>query len=143
MILFYFNSLCCINYYAMNQLSWYILVTHLKTYNSILSGKRYQEWKAKIKRVEIVSFILLIIFYTLYILTIATYDILIREYKDIEQILQSMLLSEIWLFYIILIVGEIVIYWQLTRTMKQNLNFHYNKNWKNFVVLLVITLVLF
>ena len=63
MILFYFNSLCCINYYAMNQLSWYILVTHLKTYNSILSGKKYQEWKAKIKRVEIVSFILLIIFF--------------------------------------------------------------------------------
>ena len=134
LILFKDQFVSPILYYAMNQLSWYVLVTHLKTYNLILSGKKYKEWKAKIKRIEKASFILLIIAYSVYILTIAAYDILIREYEDAEKILQNVLLCEISSFYFLLIITELLIYCQLSKVMKQNLNFHYSKNWKSFVV---------
>ena len=143
LILFKDQFVSPILYYAMNQLSWYVLVTHLKIYNLILSGKKYKEWKAKIKRIEITSFILLIIVYSVYILTIAAYDILIREYEDAEKILQNVLLCEISSFYFLLIITELLIYCQLSKVMKQNLNFHYSKNWKSFVVILLVNVTFF
>ena len=118
-----------------NQLSWYVLITHLKTYNLILSGSDYRECKSKIRRTEIISFVIVIVLSILYLISIIAYDVLIRIITA-EELLQEILQYEVVSFYFILVISELLIYFKLIKAMKQNLHFHYMKNKNRFLIIM-------
>ena len=109
----------------------------------ILSGSDFKECKGKIRWVEIASIVIVIILYLIYLISVISYDVFIRVFSEEEQLMQNILQYEMASFYFFLVFSELLIYFQLVKTMKQNLNFHYMKNKNKFLIIMVSNVFFF
>ena len=133
-------------YYAINQLSWYLLWVHLETYRQLAKGESYKSWKNKIKIKEAVWFFLIL---TFYFFAIAWSVILYFDSSINSAMSELSRVYSIYYFIILIIIeilfglNEIRLYFKITSTMKKTLNYYYLKTRNNLKVMTTVNTLFF
>ena len=130
-------------YYIINQLSSYMLIAHLDEYIKMRYDTSYEQWRKRLRKLEIKALIFAIIFQVLFILTIVGVD-LIFEYNKIDIHLKNSILYGIYaLISLTLATCEILLFIKGSKSMKKNLNYYYEKYKKGMACLAITNITWF
>ena len=133
-------------YYAINQLSWYLLSIHLETYRQIAQDKSYKNWKAVVLRKEIVWFSLIILFYSFAI--VWSVFLYLNSGTESNDSKSSRVYSTYYFIQLVVIeilfgLNEIRLYFKVTLTMKKTLNYYYLKTKNNLKRMAIVNTMFF
>ena len=104
-------------WYGLNQFAWLVLILHLSTYQMMIEGKSYSEWRNIIKRSEFKLFILMTIMLTLLLLVqILLYTL--KTTKVIDQDFAKMIINiEGLIITFSFTLSEYILYIKVTSTL--------------------------
>ena len=120
-------------YYAVNFLTGYLLIIHIKNLKNLRNGIEYSRWRETIRSIEIKAWIVLIISEFFYILLNTLLVVLSWSFELIKEQINRILSGQFWLISLILIVFQAVLYKRLASAMRSDLNFYFKQKWKGLV----------
>ena len=92
-------------FYVLNQLTWHILIEHLKSYREYINGESYRKWRKKVKWRETISLIAILV---AYILIVGNWSIVwYLSYKNDDKSFLNVIYCERIAIEIILALNEI------------------------------------
>ena len=133
-------------YYAINQLSWYLLWVHLETYRQLAKGENYISWREKIIVKEAIWFFLVLSFYFFAIVWSMILYISSNVNSDKSELSKD---YSVYYFITLIIIeflfglNEIRLYFKITSTMKKTLNYYYNQTKSNLKKLTIVNSIFF
>ena len=110
---------------SLTQFSWYILIQHIQIYGMMIYGRSFSDWKFKIKKIEKVGVLLLIIVNIAINLIITIIEVISFHFRN--DLLSGINDVIPFLYSWVLTIIEYYLYKNLKFVMQNYLNFHYQK----------------
>ena len=142
-VLFVFLLSSLYLYYAINWVSWYLLIYHINTLKQLRDGKNYQEWRRKIRAVEFRACVLLAIFEFIYLWFNITLTILPYYSQPILNAVNRIIYTQLTIIFTSLSIWQFYLYRQLSHVMKTDLYFYFKEKWSQLKLMIRINVIYF
>ena len=97
-------------YYVVNLLCWYILVFHINTLRNMRNGVDYEEWKTRIKAVELKSLIAIITFEIIYLFINILLSVFSTKFVELAKEISRIVSIEFSIIYTALTIAQFLMY---------------------------------
>ena len=130
-------------YYAINLLSWYLLIAHVRSLQPLKNGTRYQLCKIQIHRIEWRVLYLCTMLELGYIVTNLVLFTLTKFSKFIDKIMIDIITYEFIVFFTLLLIFQVLLYRSLSKVLKTSFNFYFKLTWKKLSFVMIINICFF
>ena len=140
----YQNVLTDTVYYVLNQLSWYILIQHLKIIKVLSKETNFNKIKQQTRKQEIGAVLFVVLFSIVWLGVITARNYFIIIYDDIDgSFINIGYYTFLTWILMMMVINEIFLYKLLNRLMKISLNFYYKTKMKTLRMLSITNTIFY